>query len=226
MSDNRLAPYINMVEFLGKVLGPDYEIVLQDPNKKEHAIVAIANGHISGRRIGGPLTDLSLKLIADKEYEYIDYRANYNGLSKDNKIMRSSTFFIKNNGELIGMLCINFDSSRYLDLSKEILYLCHPNQLVDENYNFTPTNHLLDVSENFTGSIPELIAAILENSFLNEHISLNRLNRDEKLHIVDILNKKGVFLMKGAVAQVAEQLHCSEASIYRYLNALSNDNEK
>lgn len=223
MSDKRLTPYINIVEFLGKVLGPDYEIVLQDPRNKEHAIVAIAHGHISGRSLGSPLTDFGLKIITDKEYESTDYKVSYNGLSKDNKIMRSSTFFIKDNKELIGILCINFDSSRYLDLSKQILYLCHPDNLVDENYNFTPTNHLLDVSENFTGSTSELIDAVLENSFLDEHIAPNRLSREEKLHIVDILNKKGVFLMKGAVSQVAEQLCCSEASIYRYLNALSKD---
>jgi len=40
---------------------------------------------------------------------------------------------------------------------------------------------------------------------------------------VDILNQKGIFMLKGAVSEVAKQLHCSEPSIYRYLNILNKD---
>ena len=56
MGFNSLQQYVTIVEFLGKTLGPDYEIVLQDLNPEHQAIVAIVNGHISGRRVGGPLT--------------------------------------------------------------------------------------------------------------------------------------------------------------------------
>ncbi|MCI8884947.1 MAG: hypothetical protein HFG87_03075, partial [Dorea sp.] len=49
MRSNSLQQYITVVEFLGKTLGPDYEVVLQDLNPEHQAIVAIANGHISGR---------------------------------------------------------------------------------------------------------------------------------------------------------------------------------
>ena len=40
--------------------------------------------------------------------------------------------------------------------------------------------------------------------------------------IMDILNRKGVFLLKGSVSYVAKELHSSEASIYRYLGKLNN----
>ena len=40
--------------------------------------------------------------------------------------------------------------------------------------------------------------------------------------IMDILNRKGVFLLKGSVSHVAQTLHSSEASIYRYLGKLNN----
>ena len=40
--------------------------------------------------------------------------------------------------------------------------------------------------------------------------------------IMDILNRKGVFLLKGSVSYVARELHSSEASIYRYLGKLNS----
>ena len=72
MGFNNLQQYVTIVEFLGKTLGPDYEIVLQDLNPEHQAIVAIANGHISGRRVGGPLTDASLQMLSSRAYESND----------------------------------------------------------------------------------------------------------------------------------------------------------
>lgn len=216
-----LTPYIKVVEFLGSVLGPDYEIVLQDANDKLHSTVAIYNGYITGRSIGSPLSDLGLKIITEKSYLHADYQVNYNGLSKDNKLLRSSTFFIKDADALIGLLCISFDSSKYLSLSKEILRLCNPDRIVNENYNFSPTHNGLTISENFTGSISELTDSVLKECFPNMYIDPSRLNKEEKMHIVECLHKQGVFLVKGAVSQVASLLYCSDASIYRYLNKIN-----
>lgn len=221
MKSSILESYYKIIEFLGYFLGPDYEIVLQDAKTDSPSILAIVNNHISGRMVGSPVSDLSLDMIKNKVYLHSDYQVNYNSMTKDNKIMRSSTFFIKEKNELVGMLCINFDSTRYLHMSKEILRLCHPDHIVDENYNFDPSNNLLDISENFTGSVSELTDAVLESSFLGSEINTSNLSKEEKLHVVDVLNKKGVFLIKGAVSQVALKLNCSDASIYRYLNKIN-----
>ena len=53
-------------------------------------------------------------------------------------------------------------------------------------------------------------------------VEVDRLTQDEKMEIMDILNRKGVFLLKGSVSHVAQTLHSSEASIYRYLGKLNN----
>ena len=50
-----LYSYTTTVKFLGSVLGPDYEVVLQDLSNINHSVIAIENGHISGRTIGSPL---------------------------------------------------------------------------------------------------------------------------------------------------------------------------
>ena len=49
------------------MLGPDYEIVLQDLSDSHNCVAAIENGSISGRKIGSPITDAALRLLK-KEY--------------------------------------------------------------------------------------------------------------------------------------------------------------
>ena len=46
-----------LVEFLGAVLGQDYEVALYDLDTEGYPVVAIANGRISGQTIGSPLPE-------------------------------------------------------------------------------------------------------------------------------------------------------------------------
>ena len=46
------------------------------------------------------------------------------------------------------------------------------------------------------------------------------------MEIMEILDRKGVFLLKGSVSFVAKELHSSEASIYRYLGKLNSRHQK
>lgn len=131
MANPLLQQYIKVTEFLGLTLGPDYEVALHDMTDKNRSIIAIANNHISGRDVGAPLTNVALKILMDKSYEVQDYRLHYCGMSAKGKVLRSSTMFIKQNGKLIGMLCINFDDSKYREASDAILKLCHPDRFVE-----------------------------------------------------------------------------------------------
>ena len=87
--------YKKLVEFLGQVLGEHGEVVLRDCRKPNHDIVAIANGHVSGRTIGAPITDFTLSVLANEEWKEKDYVANYVGRAAPNKNLRSSTYFIR-----------------------------------------------------------------------------------------------------------------------------------
>ena len=125
-----LRQYVKLTEFLGAALGPDYEVALHDLTDKSRSIIAIANGYISGREIGAPLTNMALGVLKDESYEWQDYRLHYSGVSAAGNPLRSSTMFIKEDGKLIGMLCINFDDSRFQSFAQQVLTLCHPNQFV------------------------------------------------------------------------------------------------
>lgn len=210
--------YCKTVEFLGKALGPQYEIVLHDLTTDEDKIVAIVNNHISGRSSGAPLTGLALQFVADKVYEQEDYKVNYRGTSRKQQPLRSSTMFIKDeDGTLLGMMCINYDASAYFETVEALAKLFQ----IPTSQHGTERGAEEEAEETFPESMPEVIRSVLKTSFEETHLPVSRLTQEEKLKIVDRMDKKGVFRLKGSVSEVAKQLSSSEATIYRYLSKLN-----
>ncbi|SCY03401.1 helix-turn-helix transcriptional regulator [Desulfoluna spongiiphila] len=222
MNDALKSQYSLIVEFLGKALGPDFEVVLHDAEDHINSIVAIANGHISQRAVGGPLTNFGLEVISNENYKDKNFKLNYNGVSKDHRILRSSTMFIKDDDKnIVGMLCINFDDRRYKNISDQILKLCHPDMLIESNNAYESVDSLVsNAGETFYGSAIEEADTVIKNYLTQHNTSIDRLVQDDRIDIVDILNQKGIFKLKGAVRTVAKQLGCSEPTIYRYLSKL------
>lgn len=236
MTPEMLQQYSVIVKFLGKTLGPDYEIVLHDLHPDHNEIVAIANGHISGRSIGCPLTNASLKMLIDKSYETDDFLCNYKGIADTGKGLRSSTMFIKDaQGKPVGLLCINFDDSRYLQMQDTLLSVIHPKEYINAHpmYKKTafqvqaapaeparPEPELEPITENFSMDIPSLMQKIFADATVALTTPADRLNQQEKKEIIEKLHKQGLFQLKGAITFVAEQFSCSTATIYRYLSEL------
>ena len=134
MTEQMLRQYTVLVEYLGATLGPDYEVVLHEILPETSRVAAIANGTISGRSVGAPITNAALRMIMQKQYETSDYNLNYTGQLANGKTIRSSTMFIKDGGKLVGLLCINFDDSRFHEISDAILKLIHPDDFVHHHY--------------------------------------------------------------------------------------------
>ncbi|MDR7869737.1 MAG: PAS domain-containing protein [Tissierellaceae bacterium] len=224
MEKDIMLHYMNLVEFLGVVLGPNYEVVLYDLRRDDRNIIAIANGHVSGRSVGAPLTESNIKSIVNKEYEESDFRANYNSISSNNKVLRSSTLYIKNgDGKIIGLLCLNFDDSAFRDLNDKLMGLIHPDELIHENsFEVLENIRFSDESDSIGTTMEEVSENAIRRVLKNSSVPLDRLTKEEKLNIVKILDDKGIFMLKGAVSYVAELLHSSEATIYRYLNDINS----
>lgn len=236
MTSDILKQYTIIAQFLGKTLGPDYEIVLHDLNPDHYEIAAIVNSHVSGRSIGGPLTNASLKMLMDKAYESDDYLCNYKGVAENGHVLRSSTMFIKDeDGKPVGLLCINFDDSRYTELCHNLLSVVHPSKFLNANpaaHAVVKTKHGAQemnlpapsdpITENFSMDIPSLMQKIFTDATASIVTPMDHLNQQEKKEIIEKLNKQGLFQLKGAISFVAKQFSCSSATIYRYLSELTS----
>lgn len=233
MNPITIRQYMKLTEFLGKILGPDYEVVLHDLSDPDNSIVAIANGHISGRGLDSPLPTTALQVLSDRSYETKDYKINYSSVAVGKKLLRSSTFYIKgDSGAVEGMLCINFDDQRYQALSNLVLKLCHPDAFVDANFIYNPEKMAIETvpqpeeAEKLQDPMTTPAEGALAQILKRKGLSSGRLTQSEKLEIVDALKSKGAFLVKGAVKEVADQLGCSQATIYRYLSRAGGESRK
>ena len=221
-----LEEYKKLTEFLGEVLGSDYEVVLHDLKDPNHSITAIVNGQINGRDVGAPLTNIALSILRDKSYEDKDYRINDCGISASGKMLRSNTFFIKQDGKLIGMLCINFDDSSYQTFSKRIMTLAHPQKFLDKiSQQVNQSNEKSKVSdsdttEKYNPSSDSVIRDAIQLELNRIGVSADRLTANERMQIIAALEEQGIFLLKGVVKDVALGLKCSQASVYRYMSQL------
>lgn len=225
-----LYSYKTIVKFLGCVLGPDYEVVLQDLADKNHSVIAIENGHISGRSIGSPLTSAVFQMLSSKVYEENDFVANYKGVAENGHILRSSSMFIKDpEGNPIGLLCVNFDDSRYMELHEKLFSLIHPGNFIKNISSeiSDSAENVKDLSsritENFAIDVASLREQIFRDATANLTTPVDRLNQTERKEIMLKLHEQGLFQLKGSIPFVAKSFSCSQATIYRYLGEINNN---
>ena len=210
--------FVPLVDFLEQVLGKNSEIVLHDFSDPDHAIVDIRNGFVSGRTVGGPATDLALKIMHDGAYNDLPFITGYQGRSAGGKTLESSTFFIREADAIVGMLCINTDLSsinKLKGLADQVAALFSP----AEGDVTVPRLEVESLSE----STQELIDRSISELLARRALDVDSLTQAERVEIIRELNKNGVYMLKGAVASTASALGISEPSVYRYLQKVRKE---
>ncbi len=103
-----------IIKGIAAQFGDSCEVVLHDLTKDYgSSIVAIENGHLTGRKVGDSGTNLGLEVI--KGETNAGDRYNYLTQTQDGKILRSSSIYFRNfTNEVIGCLCINYDISNFI----------------------------------------------------------------------------------------------------------------
>ena len=211
MTEQMLRQYTVLVEYLGKTLGPDYEVVLHEILPENSRVAAIANGSISGRSVGAPITNAALRMIMQKQYETSDYNLNYTGQLANGKTIRSSTMFIKDGGKLVGLLCINF----YLNtpLSQLLDSLCAPAQQ-------SPA-----VTETFAENTRELVVQSVEQARAQVMADGSILPSNKNREIVALLHRWNIFKIKDSVPLTAQALDISPNTVYLHLRNVRQEED-
>lgn len=211
-----LESYKQLVEFLGLLLGPQYKIVLYDLTARPPVVAAIAGGSLEGEGIGAPLTELARHML--EEYGPTStYQVGFPGRTRSGTQLSCSDFFIKENGRVVGMLCVNMDVSAHLQLCRQVLQL----GALDGLFAVKPLSKTVKpaaLSESFSDVKASVAQAVRESC---GGVAPERLTQKEKMAVVRALQARGMFSVKGAVSEVAQALSCSNASVYRYLSKLT-----
>lgn len=199
-----------LAEGIVAVVGPHCEVVIHDFADLEHSVVAIA-GNVTGRRPGAPVPDLSFT-AGELDRDIADQINYHSRLGPRN--LQSSTIWIRDSeGTPIGAVCINVDYSELLQVRDLIEKLTGPPRDSSE----------FIVSDTFARDVDELIDLSVANFLHEEELTgVEAMRQEDKVRLIQVLEKRGLFQIRGAVNRVAELLNVSRASIYNYRTSLKN----
>jgi predicted transcriptional regulator YheO len=196
-----------VVDGIAKLFGENCEVLLHSFENLDRSVIHIANGHVTGRAPGAPITDLGIKVLQESFGGecHTDVTDCYYSRTADGKTLRSITILIRSaSRKPIGMLCIN------LNLSAPLTSFL-------DTFTKAPRQEGTENLENFVTTIEDLVKTTLQGtiSAINSHANIP--NSVKNKTIVHELIKKGIFDMRGAIDIVARELSVSRYTIYNYI---------
>ena len=212
---SELKKFIPIVKTIAQMFGKNCEVVLHDFSKPQKSIVAIENGQVTGRKIGDPITDFALSIWKKDGFgkRKTDRIVNYRTKSKNGKILKSATVFIRNyQKNIIGCLCINYDLTEHAMFHKNLEEFCTTIELDKEEST--------EETEKFTNDVSEILENIIKEAIEKIGKPVSLMQKEDKLMVVKIAEEKGAFLIKSSISQIASEINVSRYTIYNYLEEL------
>lgn len=202
-----LAP---VMEAIAAAIGPNCEVVLHDLSSGvlDHTIHAILNGHVSGRSVGGPSTNLGVEVLNDQEGDHNEF--GYRGFTADGRELSSSSVYYRDHdGRVIVALCINLDLS--------------PAQTA-----MAALAHLLPARDGDAAAPRELvspdIASVLDDMVSEALATVGKpvpsMTKADRVAALRLLEERGAFHIKRAADTVASRFGVSRVTVYGYLDEI------
>lgn len=206
-----------VVDGIGETFGPRCEVVLhdlRDLRNLDHSIVKIVNGRVTGRTVGGSISDRGLKYFRSGGKD--DLLINYPSETKDGKLLKSSTMTFKDDkGKPIAAICINFDVTDILSLNAAIQDIFRISEETQQGGPFETFEH------DMVSTLNEIADKIIRKAGK----AIPSMGREDKIEIVKQLEEQGFFLIKGAIKLIAERLKVSKFTIYNYLEQIRSEQQ-
>ena len=202
---------------LASVIGRNTEILLHDLTCPERSVVAIANGHISGRHVGSPVLGGPEQ---DKGYEAVMAAAaashgsepvvipDYPTLANGRSLRSATVVYRDSNGQPFASLCINTDLTG-LNAAQTFLE------------QFQPLAQPMGEAESEPADMEVLMSEIIQASI--GQIGLGKMNKKAKVEAVRVMQERGLFIVKGGVEKAATALGVTRFTVYNYLEQLRNE---
>ncbi|MDF2669269.1 MAG: hypothetical protein K0R67_1575 [Paenibacillus sp.] len=202
----------DLVKGLAAQFGSNCEVVLHDLHRPyDSTIVAIENGHVTGRQVGDPGTNLGLEILRGTQINGNKY--NYVTQTKDGRMLRSSSIFMKNSkGEAIGSLCINYDITELLVAEKTL-------------HSLTMAGQADVVKESFVSNVSDLLDALIQEAQEQVGKPVAVMQKEDKMRMIQLLDSKGALLVKKGGEKICQYLNISKYSLYSYLEEIKTSEE-
>ncbi|MGF3053416.1 helix-turn-helix transcriptional regulator [Microbacterium sp. YY-03] len=200
--------YGPVLRTLASAAGPHVEVVLHNLDGSDvdldHTIMAITNGHVTGRKVGGPSTSLGLDVMRDRQGEQNAF--GFSATTSDGRPLRCSSMYFRNDeGSIIASLCVNVDLSP-LQNAKLALQALMP----DERTGASPREH-------FGTDLVTVMDAMITEVITDIGVPVTQMTRDDKILVLQRLDQRGATQMRKSVEAIAKRLGISRVTAYSYL---------
>ena len=194
-----------VVDGLAQYFGKHFEVVLHTTEDLSHSVIKIANGSVTGRTVGAPMTDYGIEILKRAITGNGSVFDSYLTTTSDGRTLRSFSAVIRNNlGKPIGLLCFNMDMSAPL-----IDYL--------ETASSKDTQSQPLPRETFPSSVSDLVRASLNRALSRVEGQHSMSSTKRNRLIVAELYGMGVFDIKDAPHLVAREMGVSVYTVYNYV---------
>ena len=190
--------------------GSQCEVVVHDLSRHpDCSIVAIENGHVTGRKVGDGASQVVLDELQRQKEQSDDQPQDhlcYLTRTPDGKILKSSSIYIRNaRGRVSAILSINYDISSLLMVENAVRELT----AAGEPPNSEPEK-IVNVSDLLDDLIVQSVALV------GKPVAL--MNKDDKVKAIRFLNQNGAFLVTKSSDKVAKYFGISKYTLYSYID--------
>lgn len=202
------APVLKAIATAG---GPSCEAVLHNLEGGPeldlgHTIMAIENGHVTGREVGGPSTSIGLEVQKDPEADHNAF--GYRGFTGDGRELRCSSIYFRNPaGRIIAALCINVDLSS-VQQARAVLDALLP------QVDAAPAAP----DEYFGVDLVSVMDAMITRAISDTGKPVAQLSREDKIGVLQTLERQGATQMRKSIEAIAARLGISRVTAYAYLD--------
>ncbi|MDQ0614528.1 putative transcriptional regulator YheO [Microbacterium sp. W4I4] len=201
--------YQPVMRALATAAGPSVEVVLHNLDGDDvdlgHTIMAIENGHVTGRAVGGPSTSLGLDVLKDRRADHDAF--GYTAYTADGRQLRcSSVYFHNADGDIIASLCINVDLSP-IQQARNVLTALLP---ASERMPNAPREH-------FGTDLVAVMDSMISDAMHEIGRPVENMSRDDKITVLERLDQRGATQMRKSVEAIAKRLGISRVTAYSYL---------
>ena len=184
--------------------GSGCEVVVHDLSRHpDHSIVAIFNGHVTGRKVGDGASHVVLEQLRSQDQTTKDHLC-YLTKTPDGKILKSSTIYIRNSrGKVVAILAINYDISRLMMVANAIADLISTPQPAEPE-------KIVNVNDLLEELIQQSVALVGKPVVL--------MNKEDKIRAIQFLSQNGAFLVTKSGDKIAKYFGISKYTLYSYID--------
>ena len=200
---------------VARQFGSNCEVVVHDlsAGDPEHSVVAIENGHVTGRRLGDGASHIVLEAMKADPDSLTD-RLSYLTRTEDGKILKSSTMYVRDEeGKPVGLFAINYD----ITMMK---------MMEDTIQEFTRTESNVQEPQTITHNVNDLLEELIKQSaqLVGKPVAL--MTKDDKIKAIRFLNESGAFTIMKAGQRVCNFFGISKYTLYSYIDESKGEKDK